>query len=311
MCYTYDKLLSRTGISEVIFGYNGRDGVVTDDNGLIYMRARYYSPDMKRFINADIVAGDISNAVTLNRFAYANGNPVSFVDPFGLSVERGGISDAQYEEFISIMAQLLTASKRFGITEMKQGITLGNITYYSAVDITGAEGPIDLSQIQEEQIGIMHSLDFENGTFTVTQNDTSRGIYYSIQVDDFHSVYASVTTDNKNNSINAEYGVQTQIEKDSSIFVSTLLGAEIKKDVDTNSSSAQSASVPEDVSLWDVARTLCNLKINETFDNIEAFMNQVSETGRMIGESFQSFFEDIKSIPALLPLPIPMIPIIP
>ena len=87
---TYGKLVSRTGTSEVIFGHNGRDGVVTDDNGLIYMRARYYSPEMKRFINADIVAGQISNAVTLNRFAYANGNPVSFVDPFGLSADRGG-----------------------------------------------------------------------------------------------------------------------------------------------------------------------------------------------------------------------------
>ena len=65
----------------MIFGYNGRDGVVTDANGLVYMRARYYSPDMRRFINADIVAGAISNAVTLNRFAYANGNLVSFVDP--------------------------------------------------------------------------------------------------------------------------------------------------------------------------------------------------------------------------------------
>lgn len=57
---------------------------MTDGNGLIYMRARYYSPDMRRFVNADIVAGAISEAVTLNRFAYANGNPVSNIDPFGL-----------------------------------------------------------------------------------------------------------------------------------------------------------------------------------------------------------------------------------
>ncbi len=83
---TYGNLTSRTGTSFVIFGYNGRDGVVTDKNGLIYMRARYYLPEMRRFINADIIPGKISNAVTLNRFAYANGNPVSFVDPFGLSV---------------------------------------------------------------------------------------------------------------------------------------------------------------------------------------------------------------------------------
>ena len=86
---TYGKLISRTGDSFVIFGYNGRDGVVTDKNGLIYMRARYYSPEMRRFINADVVAGSIDNAVTLNRFAYANGNPVSLVDPFGLIAERG------------------------------------------------------------------------------------------------------------------------------------------------------------------------------------------------------------------------------
>lgn len=88
---TYGNLTGRTGNSFVIFGYNGRDGVVTDKNGLIYMRARYYDPLMHRFINADVVPGEISDAVTLNRYAYANGNPVSNTDPFGLSAEeRGG-----------------------------------------------------------------------------------------------------------------------------------------------------------------------------------------------------------------------------
>ena len=98
---TYGNLISRTGTSVVIFLYNGRDGVVTDDNGLIYMRARYYSPELRRFINADIIAGEISNAVTLNRYAYANGNPVSNIDPFGLSAERGSVAASeQYKELI-------------------------------------------------------------------------------------------------------------------------------------------------------------------------------------------------------------------
>ena len=87
---TYGKLISRTGSNFVIFGYNGRDGVVTDRNGLIYMRARYYSPELKRFVNADIIKGEITNAITLNRYAYANGNPVSNVDPFGLAAEERG-----------------------------------------------------------------------------------------------------------------------------------------------------------------------------------------------------------------------------
>ena len=87
---SYGQMTSHTGSGSVIFGYNGRDGVVTDENGLIYMRARYYAPSLKRFVNADIIAGEISNAVTLNRYAYANGNPVSNVDPFGLSADNKG-----------------------------------------------------------------------------------------------------------------------------------------------------------------------------------------------------------------------------
>ena len=51
------------------------------------MRARYYNPEIKRFINQDVLQGNISDGSTLNRYAYVNGNPVSLVDPFGLSGE--------------------------------------------------------------------------------------------------------------------------------------------------------------------------------------------------------------------------------
>ena len=103
---TYGKLIFRTGSTFVIFGYNGRDGVVTDRNGLIYMRARYYSPEHRRFVNADIVKGEITNAITLNRYAYANGNPVSNVDPFGLVVdERGSNYKNQSSQTLTIDLQ--------------------------------------------------------------------------------------------------------------------------------------------------------------------------------------------------------------
>lgn len=85
---TYGKLISRTGTTETPFTYNGRDGVYSDENGLIYMRARYYSPELRRFINADILHGDITDSTSLNRYAYVNGNPVSFVDPLGMAKEE-------------------------------------------------------------------------------------------------------------------------------------------------------------------------------------------------------------------------------
>jgi len=59
-------------------------GVMTDESGLYYMRARYYSPEIRRFVNQDILLGGITDGQTLNRYAYVTGRPVSFVDPFGL-----------------------------------------------------------------------------------------------------------------------------------------------------------------------------------------------------------------------------------
>ncbi len=48
------------------------------------MRARYYNPGIKRFINQDIVTGDITASPSLNQYSYVQGNPVSLTDPFGL-----------------------------------------------------------------------------------------------------------------------------------------------------------------------------------------------------------------------------------
>jgi len=52
---------------------------------LYYMRSRYYNPDIKRFINQDVLIGNIGNSNSLNRYSYVEGNPVSYTDPFGLS----------------------------------------------------------------------------------------------------------------------------------------------------------------------------------------------------------------------------------
>lgn len=58
---------------------------MTDANALYYMRARYYNVTIRRFINQDILTGEIKNSQSLNRYAYCQGNPVNYTDPFGLS----------------------------------------------------------------------------------------------------------------------------------------------------------------------------------------------------------------------------------
>lgn len=91
----YGEMNSHTGNTYTPFLYNGRDGVMTDHNKLYYMRARYYNPEIKRFINQDVIQGSIDNGQSLNRYAYVNGKPISDIDPFGLSPVDSAIEKIQ------------------------------------------------------------------------------------------------------------------------------------------------------------------------------------------------------------------------
>jgi RHS repeat-associated protein len=41
------------------------------------MRSRYCNPTIRRFVNQDVFFGNLNPGISLNRFAFANGNPVS------------------------------------------------------------------------------------------------------------------------------------------------------------------------------------------------------------------------------------------
>jgi len=82
--YSPYGLLLNGDFSVTPFLFNGMYGVMTDENGLYYMRARFYSPEIKRFVNQDVLLGNVAKGQTLNRFAFVTGNPINFIDPFGL-----------------------------------------------------------------------------------------------------------------------------------------------------------------------------------------------------------------------------------
>ncbi|NJO16767.1 MAG: hypothetical protein HC877_13780 [Thioploca sp.] len=54
----YGELVAgETSVTPLLF--NGRYGVMTDPNGLYFMRARFYSPEIKRFVNQDVLVGNV------------------------------------------------------------------------------------------------------------------------------------------------------------------------------------------------------------------------------------------------------------
>lgn len=76
----YGAVTKTTGTVDTPFRYAGRLGVITDSNGLVYLKTRYYNPQLMRFMNRDTVAGSATDSQSLNRFSYVEGNPLTYVD---------------------------------------------------------------------------------------------------------------------------------------------------------------------------------------------------------------------------------------
>jgi RHS repeat-associated protein len=64
------------------FGYTGQT-LDRNSGGIMYYGARYYLPELRRFISADSLVPDGSSSQAYNRYSYVLNNPVNFVDPSG------------------------------------------------------------------------------------------------------------------------------------------------------------------------------------------------------------------------------------
>lgn len=64
------------------FGFTGQR---TDRStgGLMYYGARYYLPELRRFISADSIVSEAMNSQALNRYSYVINNPINYTDPSG------------------------------------------------------------------------------------------------------------------------------------------------------------------------------------------------------------------------------------
>lgn len=81
----FGKLANNLGTTPNPFKYVGKSGIMDENEGLYYMRARYYSGEIGRFLNKDLLEGHDKNSESLNRYTYVLNNPVSLIDPNGLS----------------------------------------------------------------------------------------------------------------------------------------------------------------------------------------------------------------------------------
>ena len=82
--YQYDPYGQVTlGSTERVdfYGYNAES--YNPNTGLEYLRARYYNASKGRFFQEDTYLGNLTDPLTLNRYAYVKNSPLNYIDPSG------------------------------------------------------------------------------------------------------------------------------------------------------------------------------------------------------------------------------------
>ncbi len=88
----------RIGSSANNFTFTGQE--LDEETTLVYAIARFYDPEIGRFLNQDPLMGRLNVTPSLNRYAYAFSNPLVFLDPDGRETLRPGRLEPRGEEFI-------------------------------------------------------------------------------------------------------------------------------------------------------------------------------------------------------------------
>jgi len=78
----FGQFIEATGATESHYGYTGEQH--DPDLGFLYLRARYYNPNLGRFHTQDTWPGRNFDPITLHKYLYANADPVNGADPSGL-----------------------------------------------------------------------------------------------------------------------------------------------------------------------------------------------------------------------------------
>jgi RHS repeat-associated protein len=125
----------------------GYAGHVMDTSGLIYMQARYYDPQIGRFLSTDPVDPDPATGGNFNRYAYAENNPHTKYDPNGRWVCSG--SDDSCDSFEEGLNTLDDASVSSGLTDQEQDVLGSVLDFYGekgndsvSVSMSGETGAI-------------------------------------------------------------------------------------------------------------------------------------------------------------------------
>jgi RHS repeat-associated protein len=141
--YSYDafgKVVNQVEAVAQPFKFVGQFGVMTEPNGFYYMRARYYDPEVGRFISEDPIGfegGDV------NLMAYVGNNPILLIDPLGLFDYQQLLQNTSKYAGVAAAASFLTPGGQTafivfsGVAAGAKGLEISLYSKHPVIDTAG------------------------------------------------------------------------------------------------------------------------------------------------------------------------------
>jgi RHS repeat-associated protein len=204
--YAYDSfgvLANADGDSLQPFRYLGRYDIVDDSTGLLYARARFFSPQLGRFLTKDTATSKDNDGQSLNRFVYALNNPLRFRDATGFVATEGSFASSSGNSDQNHAYLVLSGESLFDIGEylfealhvdvgleshvdvQYGGLSVGQLRINpgSSIDIAGISGALRFAGIASTLYGLAD---------TGAQEIASRGATFSSFISDVEHAPSAV-----------------------------------------------------------------------------------------------------------------------
>lgn len=100
---SFGNMYSHIGNNDNEYGFQGEQ---RDNSGLYYLRSRYMNPQTGTFTSMDTYSGCLDDPQSINRYLFANSNPVLFCDPNGHAARGIPMSKEEAYGVCAIMIML-------------------------------------------------------------------------------------------------------------------------------------------------------------------------------------------------------------